>query len=97
MDKPKNDDSVERTKWMQSNGSRGRRSHYGSPLPRYYTEGKKIWGSWVPRPRVSRQGNRRDLSICMPSGMGRTSGSAERLFVRWRFNMDHRAGLVVTR
>ncbi|MGA7432641.1 MAG: hypothetical protein WBQ24_07495 [Xanthobacteraceae bacterium] len=25
------------------------RSHYGSPLPRYYNaEGEQIWGSWAP-------------------------------------------------
>jgi len=25
------------------------RSHYGSPLPRYYSaEGEQIWGSWAP-------------------------------------------------
>jgi hypothetical protein len=25
------------------------RSHYGSPLPRYYNaEGEQIWGSWTP-------------------------------------------------
>jgi hypothetical protein len=46
----------------------------------------------IPRPRVSRRRNRRDLSICMPSGTGHSSGSAEKLLVRWHFNMDHRAG-----
>jgi hypothetical protein len=31
------------------------RSHYGSPLPRYYNaEGEQIWGSWAP-PTASQQ------------------------------------------
>ncbi len=31
------------------------RSHYGSPLPRYYNaEGEQIWGSWAP-PATSQQ------------------------------------------
>jgi hypothetical protein len=31
------------------------RSHYGSPLPRYYNaEGEQIWGSWAP-PTMAQQ------------------------------------------
>ena len=54
------------------------RSQYGSPLPRYYdAEGARVWGSWAPPPRVSRQRYRRTLFICTPNGTRLAPDSTE--------------------